>query len=72
MYKTIQNLIEIGLASKEELAEAYAQYIFENGKRIQEPKEYWYHNGEKYSSTNINSLDFLFYKAVKSKEKRLM
>ena len=72
MYKTIQNLIEIGLASREELAEAYAQYTQETGKRIQEPKDYWYHNGEKYSSTNINSLDFLFYKAVKSKEKRLM
>ena len=62
-YTTIQNLIDCKLATKEELVKAYAK----TGKELPVPKEYWYHEGKKYTSCNINSADFLFYKAVQTK-----
>ena len=68
-YKTIGNLIESGLFSKRELIEAYAQYSYETGKQVTEPVEYWYHEGERYRSRDINSVDFRFYLAVKTVKK---
>lgn len=62
-YKTIQNLIDCGLATKEELVKAYAK----TGKELPVPKETFIQGDMKYTSTNINSADFLFYKAVQTK-----
>ena len=62
-YKTIQNLIDCGLATKEELIKAYAK----TGKKLPVPKETFIQGDMKYTSTNINSADFLFYKAVQTK-----
>ena len=62
-YKTIQNLIDCGLATKEELIKAYAK----TGKELPVPKETFIQGDMKYTSTNINSADFLFYKAVQTK-----
>ena len=61
-YKTIQNLIDCGLATKEELVKAYAK----TGKKLPVPKETFLQGDMKYTSTNINSKDFIFYKLVKS------
>ena len=62
-YKTIQNLIDCGLATKEELVKAYAK----TGKELPVPKETFIQDDMKYTSCNINSADFLFYKAVQTK-----
>ena len=62
-YKTIQNLLDCGLATKEELVKAYAK----TGKELPVPKETFIQGDMKYTSTNINSADFLFYKAVQTK-----
>ena len=61
-YKTIQNLIDCSLATKEELIKAYAK----TGKELPVPKETFLQGDMKYTSTNINSKDFIFYKLVKS------
>ena len=62
-YTTIQNLIDCGLATKEELVKAYAK----TGKKLPVPKETFIQGDMKYTSCNINSADFLFYKAVQTK-----
>ena len=62
-YTTIKNLIDCGLATKEELVKAYAK----TGKELPVPKETFIQGDMKYTSTNINSADFLFYKAVQTK-----
>ena len=62
-YTTIANLIKCGLATEEELVKAYAQ----TGKGLPVPKDTIVQGDMKYTSTNINSADFLFYKAVQTK-----
>ena len=57
-YKTIQNLIDCRLASPKELVLAYKRHIGQGGKCLPMPKEV-------IGGTNINSKDFLFYKALK-------
>ena len=61
-YKTIQNLLDCKLATKEELIKAYAK----TGKGLPVPKDTILQGDMKYTSTNINSKDFIFYKLVKS------
>ena len=61
-YTTIANLIQCGLATEEELVKAYAQ----TGKELPVPKDTIVQGDMKYTSTNINSKDFIFYKLVKS------
>ena len=57
-YKTIQNLINCRLASPKELILAYTRHMGQGGKCLPMPKE-------PLGGTNINSKDFLFYKALK-------
>lgn len=57
-YKTIQNLIDCRLASPKELILAYTRHMGQGGKCLPMPKE-------PLGGTNINSKDFLFYKALK-------
>ena len=63
-YKTIQNLIDCRLASPKELVLAYKRHIKQGGKCLPIPKE-------TLGGTNINSKDFLFYKALKVGVKRV-
>ena len=63
-YKTIQNLIDCGLATKEELVKACAEHSYKTGKELPEPKEYWYCNGERFTISNITSPDYKFYLLV--------
>ena len=60
-YTTIANLIKCGLATEEELVKAYAQ----TGKGLPVPKDTIVQGDIKYTSTDINSKDFIFYKAIK-------
>ena len=57
-YKTIQNLIDCRLASPKELILAYKRHMEQGGQCLPLPKE-------PLGGTNINSKDFLFYKALK-------
>ena len=59
-YKTIQNLIEAGLFSSEELILAYRRHIKQGGRCMPVPKSTHFLGG-----ININSKDFLFYKCIK-------
>lgn len=59
-YKTIQNLIQCRLASPKELILAYKRHMEQGGKCLPMPKSTHFLGG-----TNINSKDFLFYKALK-------
>lgn len=61
-YKTIENLIQCGLATEKELVKAYAQ----TEKELPVPKDTIVQGDMKYTSTDINSKDFIFYKLVKS------
>ena len=61
-YTTIANLIQCGLFTEEELVKAYAQ----TGKGLPVPKDTIVQGDMKYTSTDINSKDFIFYKLVKS------
>lgn len=63
-YKTIDNLIQCGLATTQELILAYKRHIKQGGKCLPIPKE-------PLGGTNINSKDFLFYKALKVGVKRV-
>lgn len=57
-YKTIDNLIQCGLATPYELILAYKRHMRQGGRCIPIPKE-------PLGGTDINSKDFLFYKALK-------
>ena len=61
-YTTIANLIKCGLFTEEELIKAYAK----TGKELPVPKDTIVQGDMKYTSTDINSKDFIFYKLVKS------
>ena len=63
-YITIQNLIDCRLASPKELILAYTRHMGQGGKCLPIPKEV-------IGGTNINSKDFLFYKAIKVGVKRV-
>lgn len=57
-YKTINNLIQCGLATPYELIQAYKRHMDQGGQCLPIPKE-------TLGGTNINSKDFLFYKCIK-------
>ena len=57
-YKTINNLIDCRLATTQELILAYKRHMEQGGKCLPIPKE-------PLGGTNLNSKDFLFYKALK-------
>lgn len=57
-YITIQNLIDCRLATTQELILAYKKHMDQGGRCIPIPKE-------PLGGTDINSKDFLFYKALK-------
>lgn len=63
-YITIQNLIDCRLATTQELILAYKKHMDQGGRCIPIPKE-------TLGGTNINSKDFLFYKALKVGVKRV-
>lgn len=63
-YKTIQNLIDCRLATPYELIQAYEKHIKQGGRCIPMPKE-------PLGGTDLNSKDFLFYKAIKVGVKRV-
>lgn len=63
-YKTINNLIQCRLATTQELILAYKKHMDQGGKCLPIPKE-------TLGGTNINSKDFLFYKAIKVGVKRV-
>ena len=63
-YKTIDNLIQCGLATTQELILAYRKHIKQGGRCIPMPKE-------PLGGTDLNSKDFLFYKAIKVGVKRV-
>lgn len=63
-YITIQNLIDCGLATTQELILAYKKHMDQGGKCLPIPKE-------TLGGTNINSKDFLFYKCLKVGVKRV-
>lgn len=63
-YITIQNLIQCGLATTQELILAYKKHMNQGGKCLPIPKE-------TLGGTNINSKDFLFYKCIKVGVKRV-
>lgn len=59
-YKTIDNLIQCGLATTQELILAYKKHMEQGGKCLPMPKSTHFLGG-----ININSKDFLFYRALK-------
>lgn len=59
-YKTIQNLIQCGLATTQELILAYTNYVDQGGQCLPIPKSTNFLGG-----IDINSLDYLVYRAVK-------
>lgn len=63
-YITIQNLIDCRLATTQELILAYKKHMDQGGRCIPIPKE-------PLGGTDINSKDFLFYKALKVGVKRV-
>lgn len=63
-YITIQNLIDCRLATPYELVQAYKKHIKQGGRCIPIPKE-------PLGGTDLNSKDFLFYKAIKVGVKRV-
>lgn len=58
IYKTMQNLMECRLASLGELISAYRRHMGQGGRCLPIPKE-------PLGGTNLNSMDFLFYKSIK-------
>lgn len=65
-YKTINNLIQCRLATPYELVQAYRRHMEQGGQCLPMPKSTHFLGG-----TNINSKDFLFYKALKVGVKRV-
>lgn len=63
-YKTINNLIDCRLATTQELLLAYTKHMDQGGQCLPIPKE-------PLGGTNLNSKDFLFYKALKVGVKRV-
>lgn len=71
MNKGLKSIIECGLATEVELAESYAKYLYEQGKENEQPTDYIIIDGTIYSSVNINSKPFKYYKLVDLMLKRM-
>lgn len=71
MNKGLKSIIECGLATEVELAESYAKYLYEQEKENEQPTDYIIIDGTIYSSVNINSKPFKYYKLVDLMLKRM-
>lgn len=71
MNKGLKSIVKCGLATEVELAESYAKYLYEQGKENEQPTDYIIIDGTIYSSVNINSKPFKYYKLVDLMLKRM-
>lgn len=71
MNKGLKSIVKCGLATEIELAESYAKYLYEQGKENKQPTDYITIDGTIYSSVNINSKPFKYYKLVDLMLKRM-
>ena len=71
MYKGLKSILECGLATEIELAESYAKYLHEQGKENKQPTDYMTIDGTTYTTVNINSKPFRYYKLVELILKRM-
>lgn len=67
----LKSIIECGLATEVELAESYAKYLYEQGKENEQPTDYITIDGTTYTTVNINSKPFKYYKLVDLMLKRM-
>lgn len=63
-YTTIQNLMDCGLATKEELIKACAKHSLETGKELQEPTYIKQTTVDYKKVVDIGSTDYKFYLEV--------
>lgn len=71
MNKGLKSIIECGLATEIELAESYAKYLYEQEKENKQPTDYITIDGTTYTTININSKPFKYYKLVDLMLKRM-
>lgn len=67
----LKSIVKCGLATEIELAESYAKYLYEQEKENEQPTDYIIIDGTIYSSVNINSKPFKYYKLVDLMLKRM-
>lgn len=67
----LKSIVKCGLATEIELAESYAKYLYEQEKKNEQPTDYIIIDGTIYSSVNINSKPFKYYKLVDLMLKRM-
>lgn len=70
-YKGLKSIIECGLGTEIELAESYAKYLYGQGKENEQPTDYITIDGTTYTTVNINSKPFRYYKLVDLMLKRM-
>lgn len=63
-YKTIQNLLSCGLATKEELIKACTNHILKGGKELPEPTYIKQTTDDYAKIVDIGSKDYKFYLEV--------
>lgn len=71
MNKGLKSIVKCGLATEIELAESYAKYLYEQGKENEQPTDYITIDGSTYTTININSKSFKYYKLVDLMLKRM-
>lgn len=71
MNKGLKSIVKCGLATEIELAESYAKYLYEQGKENEQPTDYITIDGSTYTTININSKSFRYYKLVDLMLKRM-
>lgn len=71
MNKGLSSIVKCGLATEIELAESYAKYLYEQGKENEQPTDYIIIDGTTYTTVNINSKPFKYYKLVDLMLKRM-
>lgn len=67
----LSSIVKCGLATEIELVESYARYLFEEGKENEQPTDYIIIDGTTYTTVNINSKPFKYYKLVDLMLKRM-
>lgn len=71
MNKGLKSIVKCGLATEIELAESYAKYLYEQEKENEPPTDYIIIDGTTYTTVNINSKPFRYYKLVDLMLKRM-
>lgn len=71
MNKGLKSIVKCGLATEIELAESYAKYLYEQEKENEQPTDYITIDGTTYTTVNINSKPFKYYKLVDLMLKRM-